>query len=387
MRIRKADPVRDLEHTRTAFDRAFGPGEEPRTFFSPGRVNLIGDHIDYSGGLVLPIALDRGTLLMARPRTDSRIRARSLDLPGEHIAHLADTRYRPEHDWFNYVLGVAHVAGQQGDRLPQGLDVLIAGDIPNGAGLSSSASVELAAAVAFRAFGRWDRTATELALIGQRAENEYVGVACGIMDQLAIATGKRGHALLMDCRRLTVQPIRFPHEDLALIVVNSHHRRTLADSAYNQRRAAVERAAATLGVERLVDAGDVSELAGAELEVARHTVTEQARVLAAADALRVHDYQLLGELMQRSHVSLRDDFGVTGAALDAVAEAAWAQPGVIGARMTGAGFGGCVVVIAEPGSEPEVIAGIERQVAARTGVRPEGMVISSDDGARELPDR
>ena len=376
--------MRDLGHTLTAFEEAYGPGPRPRVFFSPGRVNLIGDHIDYSGGLVLPIALQRGTLLLARPRNDRLIRARSLDLPGDHQADLADTRYRRQHDWFNYLLGIAHVAERSGHRVPHGLDLLIAGDIPNGAGLSSSASVELAAAVAFRAFGSWDLTATDLAVLGQRAENDYVGVACGIMDQLAIASGRRGHALLMDCGDLTVEPVPFPHQDLALIVVNSHHRRTLADSAYNQRRGAVARAAAALSLDRLVDADDLSSLTGETLAVARHTVTEHARVVAAAEALRAGEYARLGALMRQSHESLRDDFRVTGTALDAVAEAAWAQPGVIGARMTGAGFGGCAVVVAEPGRETEVIAQIEQRVEARTGVRPEGMVVDSDDGAREL---
>ena len=376
--------MRDLGHTLTAFEEAYGPGPRPRVFFSPGRVTLIGDHIDYSGGLVLPIALERGTLLLARPRNDRLLRARSLDLLGDHQADLADTRYRSQHDWFNYVLGVAHLAGQSDYRLPHGLDILIAGDIPSGAGLSSSASVELAAAVAFRAFGSWDLTATDLAMLAQRAENDYVGVACGIMDQLAIANGRRGHALLIDCGDLTVEPVPFPHQELALVVVNSRYRRTLADSAYNQRRDAVARAAAALGLDRLVDADDLTSLTGEELAVARHTVTEQARVVAAAEALRTGDYAHLGALMRQSHESLRDDFRVTGAALDAIAEAASAQPGVFGGRMTGAGFGGCAVVIAEPGHETEVIIGIERRVEARTGVRPEGMVMCSDDGAREL---
>ncbi len=376
--------MRDLEHVRSAFDDAFGPGGSVRAFFSPGRVNLIGDHIDYSGGLVLPIALDRGTLLLARPRADTRLRARSMDLPGDHGADLAATAYRPEHGWFNYVLGVAHVAGDRGHRLSHGLDLLIAGDIPTGAGLASSASVELAAAVAFRAFGGWALTATDMAVLAQRAENDYIGVACGIMDQLAVAAGKRGHALLMDCATLALEPVPFPHRDLALIVVDSRQRRTLADSAYNQRRAAVERAAATLGTSRLVDATDLSQLDGEELAVARHTVSEHARVRAAAAALRAHDYQALGAAMRQSHESLRDDFRVTGPALDALVESAWLQDGVIGARMTGAGFGGCAVVIAEPGSESEVIAGIEERVEDRTGVRPEGMVMGSDDGAREL---
>lgn len=380
--------MRGVVEVRRAFDTQFGIGEEPRVFFAPGRVNLIGDHIDYSGGLVLPMALDRGTLLLARPRTDTVIRAASMDLPGVHEADLSDTSFRREHEWFAYILGVLDVLRQEGHSLERGMDLLLAGDIPNGAGLSSSASVELAAGVAFNAFGGFSLTPTQLALVAQRAENEYVGVACGIMDQLAIAEGRRGHALLMDCGQLQVEPVPFPHDQLALLVVNSNHRRTLADSAYNERRAAVQSAAARMGVSALAKAEladmDAAGLTEEESRVARHTVTEQARVIAAASALRNGDYAELGRLMRLSHESLRDDFHVTGPQLDALAEAAWAQPGVIGARMTGAGFGGCVVAIVEPGNEAQVAMAISDRYTATMGVQPTAMVMGSDDGAREL---
>lgn len=380
--------MRDLGEVRRAFDVQFGSGEQARAFFAPGRVNIIGDHIDYSGGLVLPMALDRGTLLLARPRPDTVVRAASMDLPGVHEMDLSDTANRPEYEWFSYVSGVLDVMQRQGHTLPHGLDLLIAGDIPNGAGLSSSASVELAAGVAFDAFGGFALTATQLALIAQRAENEYVGVACGIMDQLAIAQGQRGHALLMDCESLHVEPVPFPDDQLSLLIVNSNHRRTLADSAYNDRRAAVQRAAQRLGLHALVRAemADLysADLTDEELRVARHSVTEQARVIAAADALRNGDLGELGRLMRESHESLRDDFEVTGPQLDALAEAAWDQPGVIGARMTGAGFGGCAVVIVEPGTEAQVAMGISDRYTAAMGVQPTAMVMGSDDGAREL---
>jgi len=386
--FRKGVIVRDLAQVRAAFDEMYGPGGQVRAFFAPGRVNLIGDHIDYSGGQVLPLALDRGTLLLARLRDDSLVRGASLDLPEKVEAALDHTEYRDDLDWFAYVLGVVHVLAGDGYRLERGLDIMIAGDIPNGAGLSSSASVEMAAAVALRAYGGFDLDATNLALIAQRAENEYVGVACGIMDQLAIARGVRAHALLMDCGTLQVDPVPFPHDELGLIVINTNHRRALADSAYNDRRAAVERASRVLGVSSLVHADlaavESAELSAEERRRARHTVTEQARVVAAADALRSGDYRELGRLMRQSHESLRDDFQVTGSQLDALAEAAWQQPGVIGARMTGAGFGGCVVVIAEPESVDDVIAGVSQEYERATGLQPTGMVMGSDDGAREL---
>ena len=384
--------MRDVDAARAAFAEVFGGDEGVRTFFAPGRVNLIGDHIDYSGGLVLPIALDRGTLLLVRPRADTLLRAVSLDRAGMVTADIAATAFDPAHDWFSYVLGVLHVLGEDGYRLDTGLDIVVAGDIPDGAGLSSSASLELAAAAAFDAVGGFGLAATDLALIGQRTENDYIGVSCGIMDQLAVARGRARHALLMDCETLTVDYVPFPHDELSLIIANSNHRRSLAGSAYNERRRAVESAADILGIERLVEAQLAQiDAAGArlteeEVRRARHTVTEQARVVAAAAALRSGDFAELGALMRASHESLRDDFDVTGPQLDALAEAAWAQPGVIGARMTGAGFGGCAVVLAQPGREAEVMAGIDAAYFPITGLHADCFVVGSDDGARELRD-
>lgn len=380
----------DLQEARDRFVELFGAGGEIRTYFAPGRVNLIGDHIDYSGGMVLPMALNRGTLLLARAREDTTIQAVSINRQGRVVADVTRTAFDPDHDWFSYVMGVVDVFATDGHTLTHGIDLLVGGDIPDGAGLSSSASLELAAAVMLNDLGGWGLSPTELALVGQRAENEYIGVACGIMDQLAIARGKAGHALLMDCATLDVTAVPFPEADISLIVVNSSHRRSLADSAYNHRRAAVERAAALLETERLVDVplAQVLEaeatLSDEEFRRARHTVTEQARVLAAAEALSAGDFVRLGALMRESHESLRDDFEVTGPQLDALAEAAWAQPGVIGARMTGAGFGGCAVVIAQPGREQEVIEGIAEKYLEATGLTAIGMVMRSDDGARRL---
>lgn len=385
--------MRDLTEVRKAFEREFGPAtaQPPfRTFFAPGRVNLIGDHIDYSGGLVLPIAIDRGTVVMIRERDDDVIRAVSMDRPGSVQADVGLTGFDASHDWFSYVLGVLDVLAADGFALERGFDLLVAGDIPDGGGLSSSASLELAAACAFDALGGFGLDATELALVGQRVENDYIGVDCGIMDQLAVARGRAGQAMLMDCATLDVTYVPFPHDRAALIVANTNHRRSLSGSAYNDRRAAVERAAAKLGAEHLVAASlaDVEAardvLSEEELRRARHTVTEQARVVAAAEALQRGDLGAFGSLMRESHVSLRDDFEVTGPQLDALAEAAWAQPGTIGARMTGAGFGGCAVVLAEPGSEQAVMAGIEREYEAAMGVPATCIVMDSGEGAHEV---
>ncbi len=382
--------MRDVLATAEVFAAEFGAHGRVSVFFAPGRVNLIGDHIDYSGGLVLPMALDRGTLLLARPRSDSTIRALSLDRPGVVTADVHDTTFNPEHDWFSYVLGMLHTMGRDSYQLDHGLDILVAGDIPDGAGLSSSASLELAAGVAFESFGRFGLSHTELALMGQRTENDYIGVSCGIMDQLAVARGVAGHALLMDCADVTVTPVPFPDRAVSLVIANTNHRRSLAGSAYNDRRADVERAAAlfpdeplvSVDLESLTDAA--AELDDVALRRARHTITEQARVVAAAAALEAGDLESLGRLMRESHESLRDDFDVTGPQLDAIVTAAWAQPGVIGARMTGAGFGGCAVVLVTPGAEEAVIAGIEQDYLAAVGKPATALVMHSDDGARKI---
>lgn len=393
MDLQRGSVLRDLTQVRDAFEREFGEaaaGSPIRTFFAPGRVNLIGDHIDYSGGLVLPIAIDRGTVVMIRERPDDIIRASSMDRVGSVRAEVRQTGFDAAHDWFSYVLGVVDVLAADGLSLPGGFDLLVAGDIPDGGGLSSSASLELAAACAFNSLGGFGLDATALALVGQRVENDYIGVDCGIMDQLAVAHGRAGQAMLMDCASLDVTYVPFPHDRAVLIVANTNHRRSLSGSAYNDRRAAVERAAAKLGTEHLVAASlaeveaAAGELSAEELRRARHTVTEQARVVAAAAALQQGDLAAFGRLMRESHESLRDDFEVTGPQLDALAEAAWAQPGTIGARMTGAGFGGCAVVLARPGTEDAVMAGIDRDYLEATGVRSTCIVMGSGDGAREV---
>ena len=383
--------MRDVLAVADAFAAEFGAHGRVSVFFAPGRVNLIGDHIDYSGGLVLPMALDRGTLLLARPREDTVLRAVSLDRPGMVTADVQDTGFAAEHGWFSYVLGVLHTMGLDSYQLDHGLDVMVAGDLPDGAGLSSSASLELAAGVAFESFGRFGLSPTELALIGQRTENDYIGVSCGIMDQLAVAKGVAGHALLMDCAEVSVTPVPFPDHAVSLVIANTNHRRSLTGSAYNDRRADVERAAALFGGEvplvavelatLMTRADDLDEVT---LRRARHTITEQARVVAAAAALAAGDLATVGELMRESHESVRDDFDVTGPELDAIGAAAWAQPGVIGARMTGAGFGGCAVVLVTPGAEAEVIDGIERDYLAAIGSAATATVMHSDDGARKI---
>ncbi len=362
--------------------------------WSPGRVNLIGDHIDYSGGLVLPMALDRGTVATVFPRSDGQIRGYSTNFAddGVHSAGLVDTTCDAGHGWFTYVLAMVDTAVRAGLEIDHGFEIHLSGDIPDGGGLSSSASVEMAVACALEQMFHpgWDPT--RWALVGQRAENDYVGVACGIMDQLAIARGRAGKAILMDCASLECRYVPVPSDQVTVLIGNTQSPRRLAGSAYNDRRAAVERAReilgadaglATLASDQVDGHRDELEAAGVWRET-RHTVSEQARVVAAAAALACGDVATVGRLMRESHESLRDDFRVTGEYLDALVSAAWQTPGVIGARMTGAGFGGCTVNLVQPDQVEQVAVGIARRYAAATGITPEMFAVAPSAGAHVL---
>jgi galactokinase len=287
----------------------------------------------------------------------------------------------------NYLVAMAFAMRRQGVRVP-GVDVRVRGTIPNGAGLSSSASLELAIGVAYNALSGAGLSPMELALAGQVAENDFIGVACGIMDQLAVAAGVRGHALAIECDTLRVTPVPFP-EDIVVVVANTNQRRELADSAYNERRSSCERAQDLLG-RRLVDVapGDVAAAVAclpADLRPrARHVMTEQARVRAFAEALAGDDQPSIGRLMRESHESLRDDFEVTGEALDALVAAAWEAPGCIGARMTGAGFGGCAVALVSPERVQAFIEAVGPAYTAATGLTADFYTVLPADGAHEV---
>lgn len=364
-----------------------------RLFQAPGRANLIGDHIDYMGGLVLPMAIDRGTWLWVDARPDALIRASSVNFPqdGTVEASIDQQAYDPASGWANYLVAMVYALRRRGADIPHGFDVRVRGDIPNGAGLSSSASLELAFGVALNEWFGLGLTPTELAQAGQVAENEFIGVSSGIMDQLVIANGRRGFALAMDCATLEVTPVPMPAEDV-VVVADSGKRRGLVESAYNERRAAAEAAERALGGGRLVDVAPdelpavLNRLDPALRGPARHVATEQHRVLAAVTALRAGDDVRMGELMRQSHESLRDDYRVTGAELDALAEAAWVAPGCLGARMTGAGFGGCTVNLVHADAVDEFIAAVGPAYTAATGLHPRFFVVRPDDGAREITD-
>jgi galactokinase len=374
------------------FEARFGRAPEV-VVRSPGRVNLIGEHTDYNGGWVLPAAIDLGTDVLARRRGDRELHVTSSTLGETDVASLDDPRPTGGSSWARYVRGAAALLQATGADLP-GCDVLVGGDLPLGAGLSSSASVTLGVLTTFTALAGTDVDLVELARLGQRVENEVVGVASGIMDQLAVACGRAGHALLIDCRAVTVEPVPVPAH-LRLLVLDSGVPRRLAESGYNQRRAECDRAVAALqhadpSVTALRDATPELLLAADEHldEVAarrvRHVVTEDQRVLDAVAALRVGDGATVGRLLVESHASLRDDYEVSIDELDVLVDLALEEDGVLGARLTGAGFGGCAVALVEATAAEHAVERIVRRYRARTGQPGSGFACTIADGAREV---
>jgi galactokinase len=376
----------DLAQLTQAFEQSYG--RPPQLIAeAPGRVNLIGEHTDYNLGFVLPVAIDRTVAVAAAPRGDPVIRVHALDFEARDEFRWDTVRRFPGGGWRSYPRAVAWSLAEAGHGLI-GADITIAGDVPPGAGLSSSAATELAAAGALAELAGLSIPPRELAIICQRAENAFVGVRSGIMDQFASALGVAGHALLIDCRSLEVEPVALPDEDIAIVVADSNVPRTLADTAYNQRRAECAEAARILGIESLRDA-DLAMLDARHAALpddvfrrARHVVTENARVLQAADALRRDDLQTLGELMYGSHESLRADFQVSVPELDLLVELARATGGVLGSRLTGAGFGGCTVSLVRS----QALEDFRRQVVSayreRTGLEAAMHVCRAVDGLK-----
>ncbi|BBW95883.1 galactokinase [Geobacillus icigianus] len=376
-------------------ERFGGLGEDIRVFFAPGRVNLIGEHTDYNGGHVLPCALAMGTYALVRPTKEPLVRMYSINFPGTGVITVPydDLSYRSEHGWANYPKGVL-AAFQALGPLETGLDILYNGTIPNGAGLSSSASIELVTAVMLNElFGR-GLDQLELVKMSQKVENKYVGVHCGIMDQFAVGMGKQNCAILLNCQTLEYRYLPLVLDDCSLVIANTNKKRGLADSAYNERRATCEAALAKL--QNVRNIASLGELTSAELDQyahllspleqkrARHAVTENERTLAAAAALERGDLGRFGELMKQSHLSLRDDYEVTGIELDTLVEAAWAHEGTVGARMTGAGFGGCTVNIVKKAYVQDFIERVGSAHAEKIGYEASFYVVDVGDGAKEL---
>ena len=359
----------------------------PQFFRAPGRVNLIGEHVDYSEGFVLPLAINRDTVVAAAPRDDRTVRVRSLST-GEVTAFSLDDRdARARGAWIDYAQGVALALER---RLPlRGTDLAVSTTVPIGAGLSSSAAFELSVALALVATAGGAISKHDLAHVGQEAENGFVGLRSGIMDQLASAFGERDHALLIDCRTEEVSSVPLPPE-AAIVVADSGVKHELSSSAYNERRAQSEEAAHLLGVRTLRDVTVASfhERAKTLPELlrkrARHVVGENARVLATAVSLRAGDLAEAGRLMYQSHDSLRDDYEVSAPELDLLVETARTVDGVYGARMTGGGFGGSIVALARKDAVPALARALEFAFAARYGRKPTVMDVRASDGAAPI---
>ncbi|MEO6280666.1 galactokinase [Roseateles sp.] len=372
-----------------AFDTAFG-GAPTAVARAPGRVNLIGEHTDYNDGFVLPCAIDFGTLVAARARSDRRVRLLALD-QGEALDEFSlDDPITPRGEdaaWANYVRGMVQALLQAGYSLV-GADLAITGDVPQGAGLSSSAALEVSVGQAFKQLaGLNDLDATTLALLAQRAENEFVGCRCGIMDQLISARGQAGKALLIDCRSLEGTAVAMP-ADMAVLIVDSKIQRGLVGSEYNLRREQCEAAARHFGVKALRDidlatlASGAGGLDATAFRRARHVVTENVRTLAAAQALATSDWQQLSELMAASHASMRDDFEITTPAIDGLVEIIRSAIGTHGGvRMTGGGFGGCVVALTSQALAEAAMAAVAERYRSPAGHAAVSYLCTASAGA------
>jgi len=379
------------ERLISGFSERF-PGRKPAFLaYAPGRVNLIGEHTDYNDGFVLPIAIDRWVAYALSPREDGRVRLASLNFGGEVEFDVRDLRRDEANQWSNYPRGVAWALQEHGVTL-RGMDAVLYGDVPLGSGLSSSAALEVATAAAFQAAGDFVLDGVTTALLCQRAENQFVGVNCGIMDQFVSQLAKGGHALLIDCRSLEYRHVPVPSGEYRFVVADTGKRRGLVDSEYNTRRRECEEAAAFFAKRRpeVKALRDVSpeelleaegKLDGTVFRRARHVVTENARTLKAVEALENGDMEAFGELMNASHESLRTDYEVSCAELDVMVEEALRIPGVLGSRMTGAGFGGCTVSLVRSDAVERFVAQVPERYAARTGLKPEVYVFRAVDGA------
>lgn len=379
------------------FKRVFGEKENCRTFFSPGRVNLIGEHTDYNGGNVFPCALSFGTYGVISLRDDKIVRMYSSNFEDLGVIefNLDDIKYEKSHDWVNYPKGVIDVMKKHGYNINKGFDVTIYGNIPNGAGLSSSASLELLMAVMMDKLFGLNIDRVDLVKFSQEAENKFVGVNCGIMDQFAIGMGKENNAILLDCNTLKYNYCPVELKDEILVIANTNKRRGLADSKYNERRSECEKALEELKTKLNINSlGELSiekfennkNLIGSEIRIkrAKHAVYENQRTLMAKEALEKNDLITFGKLMNESHISLRDDYEVTGIELDTLVELAWNHEATIGARMTGAGFGGCTVALINKDSVEDFIEKVGQGYKEKIGYEASFYIANIGDGTREI---
>ena len=389
------------QELQAAFEQAYGRKAE-KMYFAPGRVNLIGEHTDYNGGCVFPCALSFGAWLLIAKNGDQVLRFRSLNMPQEYSIPVSAIRPQPDRAWCNYALGCIDIIARRHPeaKLESGYDLLYFGNVPAGAGLSSSAAMEVVTARAFTEemgvnMDNDKAYRTELALIGQACEHEYAGVMCGVMDQFASAQGKKDHAIYLNCDTLEFEHVPVKLEGIKVVISNTHSPHHLDSGAYNDRvrqcHTAVEQISKVRPIKHLAELSedDWREVESAITDPiakkrARHVVGEVARTAAAVEALKRGEIAYFGELMTASHVSLRDDYEVTGPELDALAEAAWQVEGVLGSRMTGGGFGGCTVSLVKDEAIETFKAFVGAEYEKKTGLKADFYVAEIGDGVSRL---
>lgn len=386
------------EKLTAKFEELFGSAKGAGYYFSPGRVNLIGEHTDYNGGHVFPCALTLGTYGIARKRTDRAVHLYSMNLDrlGVIEASLDDLTNKAEYNWANYPLGVIWAMTEKGYSFDCGFDLVIFGNIPNGSGLSSSASLEVLTGVILRdLYGFEELSMTEIALIGQYSENNFNGCNCGIMDQFAVAMGKKDHAIFLDTSNLEYEYAPVVLEDAKIVITNSKVKHSLVDSQYNNRREECSHA-----LQMLQTKLDIQSLGDLDLDTyeankslitdpieekrARHAVAENQRTIEAVAALKAGDIARFGELMNQSHISLRDDYEVSCEEIDILVDLAWAIPGVVGSRITGGGFGGCTVSIVKNEAVDSFVNTIGPAYKEKVGHEAEFYIVDIGDGAGRL---
>lgn len=385
-----------LDEMQEVFREKFGAAQT-HAYFSPGRVNLIGEHTDYNGGHVFPCAISLGTYALVAPRTDGISRLYSMNVSEQGVVQfpMHGAVKSDAYGWANYPIGVVRVMEDAGHRAAHGFDIVLYGTLPNGAGLSSSASIEVLMAVILNDELNLGIDMVELVKFSQKAENEFVGMNCGIMDQFAVGMGKKDCAILLDCNTLSYRYSKLALDGCSIVITNTNKTHSLVTSAYNERRAQCESALKALQKVKPIKA--LGELTNAEFDAiasaipdpverrrARHAVYENNRTLEAVKALEANDVKRFGELMNASHVSLRDDYEVTGPELDTLAELAWQQNGVLGSRMTGGGFAGCTVSIVRDAAIPAFEKNVGDAYTAKIGYAPSFYVANIADGARRL---
>ena len=388
----------NIQELREKFNEVYGEGGDIREYFAPGRVNLIGEHTDYNGGHVFPCALTIGTYGVARKRDDDKVCFMSANIDNARVTEvsLSDLEYNKANGWANYPLGVVWAFDKKGMKLDKGFDMIIWGNIPNGSGLSSSASLEVLTGVILQDLYGFDKlTMTDLALIGQYSENNYNGCNCGIMDQFAVANGKKDCAIFLDTSDLSYEYANINLPDAKIVITNSKVKHSLVDGKYNERRQ--ECAKALEQLQTVVDIESLGDLTDEEFEKyksaitdpevmkrAKHAVAENQRTIKAVKALADNDVVTFGQLMNQSHISLRDDYKVSCEEVDVLVDLAWSVDGVIGSRITGGGFGGCTVSIVKNEAVDNFVKIVGDGYKEKTGIEAEFYIVDIGDGARRL---